>query len=138
MRQIDEVILHCTATPWQREVDIEEIRRWHTQGNNWSDVGYHYLIQLDGSLQAGRDLTIAGAHTKGHNQRTVGVAYVGGLKADGEPGDTMTLEQEETFEHLFFALQMVLCKPLALSGHREYSSKSCPGFDPKKKWAHLL
>lgn len=139
MRQIDEVILHCTATPWQREVDIEEIRRWHTQGNKWADVGYHYLIQHDGCLQVGRQLEVAGAHTKGHNSHSVGVAYAGGIKEDGSPGDTMTPEQEETFEHLFFALQLVLGKPLLLSGHNDYNEhKSCPGFKVSEKWANSL
>ena len=138
MRQIDIIILHCTATPWQREVDIEEVRRWHTQGNNWADVGYHYLIQLDGSLQAGRSLDVQGAHTRGENARSIGVAYVGGLLEDGAAGDTMSPEQEETFEHLVFSLQMTLCKPLDLAGHNEYAAKACPGFDVREKFAHLL
>jgi len=137
MRDISHIILHCTATPLAREVDIDEVRRWHTQGRNWSDVGYHYLIQLDGHLQKGRELEIVGAHTKGHNLYSVGVAYVGGLNAQGDPADTMTCEQEETFEHLAFALQLALVTPLTVCGHNEFSSKACPGFSVKKKWPKL-
>lgn len=137
MREIDEIILHCTATPPGREVDIAEVRRWHTQGRNWSDVGYHYLIQLDGSLQAGRPLERQGAHVKGRNETTVGICYVGGLDHDGKACDTMTVDQEETFEHLCFALQLVLARPLQVSGHNQYSSKACPGFSVPEKWPSL-
>ena len=139
MRPIDEVILHCTATPWGREVDIAEVRRWHTQGNKWRDVGYHYLIQLDGSLQVGRPIDEAGAHVRGRNASTIGVAYVGGLQSDGTPADTMTPEQEETFEHLFFALQLTLGRPLELSGHCDHDKKKkCPGFSVAAKWPSLM
>lgn len=137
MRQIDEIVLHCTATPYMREVHIDEVRRWHVQGRNWSDVGYHYLITLDGILEKGRELETVGAHVKGHNRTTIGIAYVGGLDPEGKPADTMTCEQEETFEHLVFALQLVLCRGLKLNGHNAYSSKACPGFDVKKKWPKL-
>jgi len=82
-------------------------------------------------------LAIVGAHTKGHNLYSVGVAYVGGLNADGDPADTMTCEQEETFEHLAFALQLALVTPLTVCGHNEFSSKACPGFSVKKKWPKL-
>jgi len=32
MREIDEIIIHCTATPEGREVSVDEIRRWHKAG----------------------------------------------------------------------------------------------------------
>ena len=137
MRDITEIILHCTATPIGRDIHIDEVRRWHTQGRGWADVGYHYLITLDGCLERGRLLPTVGAHTKGHNLYSVGVAYVGGLDLDGNPADTMTCEQEETFEHLCFSLQMALCRPLGVSGHNDYSNKACPGFSVRKKWPQL-
>lgn len=137
LNSINEVVLHCTDTPWGREVDIKEVRAWHTRGNGWQDVGYHYLIKLDGTLQVGRALNCIGAHVKGHNARTIGVAYVGGRDRKGEAADTMTCEQEETFEHLFFALQLTLGRGLELTGHNDHSSKACPGFKVREKWPNL-
>lgn len=78
MRKIDEIILHCSATPEGREHDVEDIRRWHVDGRGWSDVGYHYIILLDGTVQAGRPVNIQGAHCKGQNKTTVGICYIGG------------------------------------------------------------
>ena len=42
MREITKIIVHCTATPEGREVDVEEIRKWHVEERGWSDVGYHF------------------------------------------------------------------------------------------------
>ena len=47
MRKIDKIILHCSGTPELKDFDVEDIRDWHVNGNNWSDVGYHFIIKLD-------------------------------------------------------------------------------------------
>ena len=39
MREVTKIIVHCTATPEGREVDVEEIRKWHVEERGWSDVG---------------------------------------------------------------------------------------------------
>ena len=79
-RRIEEIILHCSATPEGRDVGVEEIRRWHVKGNGWRDVGYHFVVRLDGSVETGRPLRVAGAHCRGHNARSVGVGSGGSLR----------------------------------------------------------
>ena len=54
MREITKVIVHCAATPEGRDVATEEIKRWHTEERGWSDIGYHWVIELDGSTNEGR------------------------------------------------------------------------------------
>jgi N-acetylmuramoyl-L-alanine amidase len=63
MRPINKIILHCTATPEDRETSVEDIRRWH-KNQGWSDIGYHYVVLLDGSIRKGRPVENIGAHTK--------------------------------------------------------------------------
>ena len=53
MRRIKKVIIHCSATPEGRDVKTETIRQWHLD-KGWSDIGYHYVIELDGSINVGR------------------------------------------------------------------------------------
>ena len=65
MRPIKEIVLHTTYTPEGREHDVEDIRAWH-KAKGWSDIGYHYLIKIDGTIEAGRPLDKIGAHAKGH------------------------------------------------------------------------
>ena len=141
MREIDRIILHCTATESDNDVRIDDVRKWHTDpvedgGRGWSDVGYHYLIRLDGTIEVGRPLHKQGAHTRGHNGDSIGIAYAGGLH-QGEPTDTLRPVQERAFITLCHALRQVLCRPLVLHGHREFSSKSCPCFDMFPRFTHL-
>ena len=82
MREITKIIVHCTATPEGREVDVEEIRKWHTEERGWSDVGYHFHIKLDGTLQEARPIERTGAHCAGQNFCSIGISYAGGMTKD--------------------------------------------------------
>lgn len=55
MRKIDDIIIHCTATAEGRDVSVADIRRWH-KARGFVDVGYHYVVYLDGSVHEGRPL----------------------------------------------------------------------------------
>ena len=48
MRKINKIIIHCTATPKGREVTKEHLRQWHVEERGWSDIGYHFFIDLAG------------------------------------------------------------------------------------------
>ena len=67
MRDISKAIVHCTATPEGRPTTVEDIRSWH-KARGWSDIGYHYVIYLDGSVHEGRPVERMGAHCKGQNK----------------------------------------------------------------------
>lgn len=132
MRKIDEIIIHCTATEEGRDFTVEDVRRWHVQGNGWKDIGYHYVIYRDGSIHPGRPLDQVGAHTSGHNATSIGVCYVGGVAADRKtPKDTRTPEQKATLIDLVRSLKLVFGVS-KVSGHNEYAKKACPSFDVQK------
>ena len=88
MREINKIIVHCSATREFQDVKTEEIRRWHMD-KGWSDVGYHYLIELDGSINKGRPVERIGAHCKGHNNDSIGVCYIGGVDKDLKAKNTL-------------------------------------------------
>lgn len=131
-RKIDEIILHCTATAEGKDYTVDDIRRWHVQGNGWKDIGYHYVIYRDGTVHVGRPLDQIGAHCTGHNAGTVGIVYVGGLSADGKTAkDTRTAAQREAM----YTLCRILCDALGIkkiTGHNQYAAKACPSFDVRK------
>ena len=97
MRKINKIVVHCTATPEGRPVSVEEIDSWHKQ-RGWSQIGYHYVVQLDGTINQGRPLNISGAHVKGHNKYSIGITYVGGCDADMNHKDTRTDAQIDSLE----------------------------------------
>lgn len=138
MRDINRIIIHCSATPEGRDIDAATIKDWHVNGNKWSDIGYHYVIKLDGTIESGRPLDIAGAHVKGHNADSIGICYIGGADADMNPKDTLNECQEESMRELIFSLRMVWDKHLTLHGHNEYASKACPSFKVSEKFADIL
>lgn len=127
MRSIDKIILHCTATPAGRDVSVDEIRRWH-KARGFKDVGYHYIVHLDGRVSDGRPIEQVGAHCTGHNAHSVGVCYVGGCDAHMHPHDTRTAAQRATLAKLIEAL-MHRFPGATVHGHREFARKACPSFD---------
>lgn len=127
-RTINEIIVHCTATPEARECTVTEIRRWHIQ-RGFSDIGYHYIIHLDGRVEEGRNIDIAGAHCTGHNAHSIGVVYVGGCAKDGKtPKDTRTEAQKAALAALLIDLRK-LYPSASIHGHRDFANKACPSFD---------
>ena len=136
MRNINKIIVHCSATPEGRDVSVDTIRKWHVEDNGWSDIGYHWVITLSGAIEKGRPESRSGAHAKGHNKNSVGVCYVGGVDSDMNPKDTRTDAQKETLKCLLEDLRERY--PQAeIIGHRDVSSKDCPSFDAKKEYSEI-
>lgn len=135
MRKINEIIVHCTATKAGQHFDVNDVRRWHLQ-RKFKDIGYHFLILLDGTVQQGRPLAEAGAHCTGHNTNSIGVCYVGGLDASGNPADTRTPEQRIALRNLFTTLRRQF--PTAvIHGHRDFAAKACPCFNATEEYKFL-
>lgn len=132
-RYINEIIVHCTATPEGRECTVSEIRQWH-KARGFSDIGYHYVIHIDGTMEPGRDVDISGAHCTNHNAHSIGVVYVGGCGKDGKtPKDTRTDEQKAALANLLLELKKIY--PLAkIHGHRDFANKACPSFDATSEY----
>lgn len=137
MRKITKLIVHCSATPEGRDVKTETIRDWHVNGNHWNDIGYHYVIELDGSIHNGRPESVIGAHCLGQNANSIGICYVGGLAEDGKtPKDTRTEAQKLALIKLLTGLKVKYPKA-TIHGHREFAAKACPCFDAKNEYEHL-
>lgn len=129
MRTINLIIIHCTATPRGRAVSMDELRRWH-RAQGWTDVGYHYLIGLDGTISEGRPLEQVGAHCRGYNAHSIGVCYVGGLSTDGRtPLDTRTSEQRSSMTVLLRRLKQMFPKARVCGHHDLNPAKACPCFN---------
>ncbi|AJY46496.1 peptidoglycan recognition protein family protein [Martelella endophytica] len=138
MRPINEIIIHCTATPEGRPVSVAEINEWHL-ARGWSGIGYHRVVHLDGQREDGRPIEKIGAHVAGHNTGTVGVVYVGGMTRDmTASADTRTPAQKTALVTEIVALRdrFGIGK---ISGHHDYDKgKDCPCFDARAEYAHLF
>ena len=127
MRPINKIIIHCSATPEGRDVPTKEIRQWHLD-KGWSDIGYHYVIELSGDVKTGRPIELLGAHCLGQNKFSIGICYVGGVDKDLQPKDTRTDEQKKSIIKLIKRIRKAY-PDLTVHGHNEYSAKACPSFN---------
>ena len=136
MRLVKEVIIHCSATRESQQVSVDTIRDWHL-AKGWNDIGYHFYIDLDGTIHKGRDIDKMGAHCKGRNRNSIGVCYCGGVEADGKtPKDTRTQEQKESLLHVLKTLKAMYPESIIYS-HNEFAAKACPSFDATKEYKNI-
>ena len=136
MRNINKIIVHCSATPEGRNFTVKQIDACHRQ-RGFNGIGYHFVIYLDGSVHVGRPLAKAGAHCKGYNAHSIGVCYIGGVAADGKtPKDTRTDTQKASLVKLITELRQQFPNA-SVHGHREFANKACPCFDAHKEYNDL-
>lgn len=132
MRDIKKILVHCAATPPSMDIGADVIRGWHVNERGFQDIGYHYVIKRDGTLEPGRNIRIAGAHCRGHNFTSIGVCLVGGVNDDGKAEDNFTDAQKNTLRSLLDVLTVTFkCE---VHGHRDMRgvNKACPSFDVKE------
>ena len=114
----DKIIIHCSDSSFG---DAETIDRWHKE-RGWDGIGYHYVINRDGTIEAGRNTWKQGAHCKGQNTKSIGICLIG--KKDFEPKQMETLKY---FCRLLCATQAICTHEIY--GHYHFSNKTCPNFD---------
>lgn len=142
MRQIDLIVVHCSATRPSLDVRAIDIDRWH-RARGWRGIGYHYVITRGGAVEPGRPEFQVGAHTQGFNSRSVGVCLVGGVAEDGRTVESnYTRAQWISLATLLRDLRSRYLKA-RICGHRDLSPdldgdgeverhewvKGCPSFD---------
>lgn len=151
-RAINLIVIHCSASPNGKQLakngktaaDVIDV--WHsTRGFHrqpaavaafnptLKSIGYHFVLDTDGSKSTGRGLDEIGAHVSGFNANSIGVCMVG--------TDQFTLLQWQALTSLIKALAAKY--PAArIVGHRDLSPdknhdgtiepnewlKTCPGF----------
>lgn len=134
------IVIHCTATPanWRPgdtpQARLAAIRDMHTapppRGRGWRDIGYHWLIDRDGTILRGRPETQIGAHVAGHNSGTLGISLFGGI--DSRPDDpfeanftgAQATALEDLIEHIRSRTRIDWIR-----GHHDFDrGKACPGF----------
>ena len=124
------IILHCSATREGQDVKATDIKRWHKE-RGFDDIGYHYVIDLDGTIEKCREEDLVGAHCKGHNATSIGICYVGGCDKNMKPKDTRTPEQKRSMLSLVRKLVNKYKIPVTqIWAHHDFDKhKACPSFD---------
>ena len=137
MRQIYELVVHCSATTEGRDYTVDDITRWH-KARGFDTIGYHYVVYRNGEVHVGSPEYVQGAHVRGHNRNSIGICYIGGCAEDGKtPKDTRTPEQKEALTKLLRGLRKKYPEA-KIFGHRDFDkNKACPSFDAKSEYKDL-
>lgn len=128
----DYIVVHCSATEPGLSIGAREIREWH-KDLGWSDIGYHFVIRRNGTLEMGRAIEAQGAHVRGHNHNSVGVCLVGGVDEEGESEANYTKSQLTMLMLVIDGLKARYPKA-KLIGHCDFPgvAKDCPCFDVRE------
>lgn len=123
MRPINKIFIHVSDSRDDLDVGVKEIRQWHL-ARGWKDIGYHYVVRIDGTVEPGRPEEKIGAHAQGYNEDSIGVCWVGRF--------AMHPKQKESLVRLVKSLM----KKYKLSrkdvlGHYEVDThgKTCPNIN---------
>ena len=130
MRDIKEIIIHCSATREGRNFTAADIDQWH-KDRGYQKIGYHFVILLSGKIERGRELWEVGAHAIKHNAYSIGICYIGGCDSQMKPKDTRTPEQTVSLIKLLNELK-VKYPNAKIIGHNEVANKACPSFDVRE------
>lgn len=128
MREITEIIVHCTANTARCKLTPLQIIQG-CQKRIGDKGGYHCIIDLNGMLYVFYPATEVVYHAEGHNSHSIGIAYIGGLDLDAKtPKNTLNVAQADTLRELL--QELLRFYPNAkIMGHNEISNKACPSFD---------
>lgn len=135
IREVQYLVVHCSATPEDMDIGAEVIRGWHLK-RGWLDIGYHRVIRRDGTIEAGRPEDRPGAHARGFNHLSLGICLIGGVESDGKtPEANFTHAQWESLERLIRNYKHAYPDAEVL-GHRDLPNvnKACPSFDAREWW----
>ena len=141
MRHITKIVIHCAASPngrrlsrggltaaqiidgWHRERGFKRDWRKRAEWNpSLESIGYHWIVDTDGTVYGGRSVEEVGAHAFGHNIDSLGICMVG--------TDQFTVAQWVALRGLVERMRQDWPNAQAI-GHRDLPDvhKTCPGFD---------
>ena len=130
-RSVDRVFIHCSASSSRALVGLSlvtEITRWH-KARGFATIGYHYVIDFEGTLFNCRNIERSPAAQKGHNRNTIAICLHGG--GGDPPVNDFTADQFKTLRELCSAIRDSM--NVTFHGHKEVANKACPVFDYRKE-----
>lgn len=133
----NKIIVHHSAAA-KPTPQFEAINKWHKERGFLISslgyyVGYHYVIEKDGTVRKAKEEHEEGCHTIGQNLSSIGVCLAGNFDIEAP-----TKEQVAALGPLLSGLctryDIVAWQILP---HRRFTNKSCYGSKLKDQWAAL-
>lgn len=141
------ISIHHTVTPSNTDppVRLRGIQAYHMDTQGWCDIGYHFLVSLDGRLWEGRAAHLLGTHVANNNSRNLGISYIGCFHTSGcsnwtpfTPPDVM-IQSGAKLVRTAAQVYGITVSSSTVIGHRDNpgASTSCPGANLHSKLGQI-
>lgn len=126
---ITHVTLHHQGEPFKPGTDpqayLRRLQTWSRTSKAWLDIPYHYIIDLDGRIYAGRDIAYAGDTNTEYDPKGHALIEVVGNFEEVEPN-------QRQLDAVVDLMAMLAAKHRVslddIRSHRDYSNQTvCPG-----------
>jgi hypothetical protein len=125
---IKHITLHHGGVDFLQGADaphyLRNLQKWSRNTRGWPDIPYHYLIDPDGKIYEGRDITLAGDTNTEYDP--VGHALVVVL-GDFDKIEPNTAQLDATVNVMAMLAKRYNVAPTTIQSHRDYAKTSCPG-----------
>lgn len=131
--QIRNIAIHHSAT---LSGSAESFARYHVNQLDWPGIGYHYVVNQDGSVDLCHDHEVVSYHVGNSNGRTIGICMVGDFRS--QPLEDV--QRNATLDLTKTLLKRFNLKVDDVWGHMEfpgYSWKPCPSISMEQFRAFL-
>lgn len=143
--RVTAIVIHYSATSIERSYTAADIDAMH-RARGFREIGYHFFIRRDGTVEPGRDLSQPGrfemgAHSQGENASSIGICYEGGVRAAAPNTGFDSRTPAQTASMIDLIRDLLERFPGAIvRGHREMpgAATQCPGFTGSAWWDEVL
>jgi len=118
LSQIERFVIHHSATS---SGSPELYAKHHIEKNGWPGIGYHFVIQKDGTIYQTNRLQTISYNVGGYNTGSVGICLTGNYEVETPPAAQM--------DSLLWLLRKLAGElgPYPIYPHRQFSETKCPG-----------
>lgn len=123
LEQKTHIIIHHSLT---KTGSAFAFANYHVS-KGWPGIGYHFVIEQDGTIHFCNDLEAISYHVGNHNTYCIGICLTGDFRTQ-QPTD----EQKQSLRTLYKTLVNILPNYKDVKGHNElkgYEWKQCPCFN---------
>jgi hypothetical protein len=126
---VTHITLHHQGEPFKPGTDpqkyLRNLQSWSRSAKHWADIPYHYIIDLDGRIYAGRDIDYAGDTNTEYDPMGHALIEVVGNFEEVEPNQ----QQLDAVVDLMAMLAAKYHVPVErIASHRDFSAQTvCPG-----------
>ncbi len=132
---IHHTVTQTGSTQAQYEAKMRQMRNWH-RDQGWCDIGYHFVITVDGTIFEARPIKHIGAHVAYSNTGNIGISFMGcfhptqcGAAGGPHQPTAAMINAAGKLVKKLSGIYGIARTSSKIKGHRQHPnvSKACPG-----------